>query len=199
MSLKPTHINWTRQHQKQSHKEYAVNKKQAGSLFLFRLPYNHWCHTYFLLWVMVFTPSWLLNIVMMASHIISKEPHIAADASPAVLFCNVSNQYSFYQPWMVSLPYWDSNIGGDTHYHISLCVVFCTAIQFMLLLTNITDCIVTHSIIPIGNETHVNDIINWKNNVPLVEVNATPFPESRWQLFFLFLCDRELNNDHQVC
>lgn len=43
---------------------------------------------------------------------------------PSVLFCDVSHQYSFYQPRMVSLSYWDSKIGGDTDYHISLCVVF---------------------------------------------------------------------------
>ena len=43
---------------------------------------------------------------------------------PLVLFCDVSHQYSFYQPRMVSLSYWDSKIGGDTDYHISLCVVF---------------------------------------------------------------------------
>jgi hypothetical protein len=129
--------------------------------------------------VMVFTPSWLLNIVMMASRIVSNEPPIAADASPRSCFamCPI-NIVSTNPEWFL--------------YHIEiaklvatlittfLCALFfCAAIRFMLLLTNITDCIVTHSIIPIGHGTHVNDIINRKNDVPLVEVNATPFPESR--------------------
>lgn len=132
------------------------------------------------------------------SRIVSNEPPFAADASPRSCFamCPI-NIVSTNPEWFL--------------YHIEIAklvatliatficaLFFCAAIRFMLLLTNITDCIVTHSIIPIGHGTHVNDIINWKNNVPLVEVNATPFPESRWQLSFFFLCNRELNYDHQL-
>ena len=149
--------------------------------------------------VMVFTPSWLLNIVMMASCIVSNEPPIAADASLWFIFemCSI-NIFSTNPEWFL--------------YHIEvaklvatliitfLCALFfCTAIWFMLIITDITDCIVTHSVIPIGVGTHVNDIINWKNAIPLVEFNGTPFPVSPWQLSFFFLCDRELNDDHQLC
>ena len=110
--------------------------------------------------VVVFTPSWLLNIAMMASCIVSNEPPIAADASLWFVFamCPI-NIFSTNPEWFL--------------YHIEvaklvatliitfICALFfCTAIRFMLLLTNITDCIVTHSVIPIGVGTHVNDIIN---------------------------------------
>ena len=132
------------------------------------------------------------------SRIVSNEPPIAADESPLSCFamCPI-NIVSTNPEWFL--------------YHIEraklvatliatfICALFfCAAIRFMLLLTNITDCIVTHSIIPIGHVTHVNDIINRKNDVPLVEVNATPFTESLWQLSFFSLCNRELNYDHQL-
>lgn len=74
--------------------------------------------------VVVFTPSWLLNIAMMASCIVSNEPPIAADASLWFVFAICPINIIFYQLRMVSLPYWGSEIGGNTYHHISLCVVF---------------------------------------------------------------------------
>lgn len=94
------------------------------------------------------------------SRIVSNEPPFAADASPRSCFAiRPINIVSTNPEWFLYYIEIAKLVATLIATFIGA-LFFCAAIRFMLLLTNITDCIVTHSIIPIGHGTHVNDIIN---------------------------------------